>query len=125
MFFITEIIFRINKPPPLLFLAWELSQRHQNIVFLWLHVAFILKCVFKKLLITGIFFNLHVGQHNLFSHFITVTKENTWQIKKWFLCIYFIYLFIIIIFFFFGGGGGKRLFENFPEISHGTKEGQK
>ena len=36
----------------------------------------------------------------------------------------FIYLFYFIYLFFFFGGGG-RLFENFPEISHGTKEGQK
>ena len=39
-----------------------------------------------------------------------------------YLFIYLIYLFNFF-FFFFGGGGG--LFENFPKISHGTKEGQK
>ena len=38
--------------------------------------------------------------------------------------MYIFYLFIYYYYFFLGGGG-KRLFENFPEISHGTKEGQK
>ena len=42
-------------------------------------------------------------------YFITLTKENTWQIKKWFLCIYFIYLFIYYYYYSFGGRDFLRI----------------
>ena len=37
---------------------------------------------------------------------------------------FYVYILFIYLFVFFFLGGGGRLFENFPEISHGTKEGQ-